>query len=496
MRSALLLLAVVQVATSEASVSEAFAVDFLQRRLEIGKELKRPNILLFIADDQGWAGLGAHRTDKGEEEAQGKAETQTPTMDNLIREGILLERHYTSSQSAPARSSLLSGRLPSHCWPGKPEGVSNAQMFWNRSDNVSGFLGIPRNMTAFPRKLQEVGYATHYVGKWDAGYATPEHTPLGRGYDSFLGFLQGGIDAWTKGHGKVTDDVVLDVCLNKFRDFSLYNASYRARVGHQVARELGCNVRASLGKPLFVNATGCLDSNISLCWPESCYADEMLLKYAAKIIRTHDSKKQLFLTYASRSVHSAMEVPAAYMQRLDDMVAQTGVARALPWTLQRKEMAALQLHMDTVLGKLILAFKDKGMYDNLLIVYLSDNGGGVNLYENGNNYPLKSGKYTDWEGGVRTNAFIGGGAVPVEKRGSTFNGVIHISDWYATLCTLAGADYVDHAAEEANKILRAQQLPLLAPVDSRPQWQHIMLGTSVVIALTAGCRVWFALDCL
>ena len=45
----------------------------------------------------------------------------------------------------------------------------------------------------------------------------------------------------------------------------------------EVARELGCNVRASLGKPLFVNATGCLDSNISLCWPESCYADEMLL---------------------------------------------------------------------------------------------------------------------------------------------------------------------------------------------------------------------------
>ena len=109
---------------------------------------------------------------------------------------------------------------------------------------------------------------------------------------------------------------------------------------------------------------------------------------------------------------------------------------------------------------------------------------------------------------MRTNAFIGGGAVPVEKRGSTFNGssaacptqliaanqgmtcmlclrlpvccifmprknierlqgVIHISDWYATLCTLAGADYVDHAAEEANKILRAQQLPLLAPVVSR-----------------------------
>ena len=46
-------------------------------------------------------------------------------------------------------------------------------------------------------------------------------------------------------------------------------------------------------------------------------------------------------------------------------------------------------------------------------------------------------------------------------------GVIHISDWYATLCTLAGADYVDHAAEKANKILRAEQLPLLAPVVSR-----------------------------
>ena len=109
---------------------------------------------------------------------------------------------------------------------------------------------------------------------------------------------------------------------------------------------------------------------------------------------------------------------------------------------------------------------------------MSDNGGGTHLNAAANNYPLKGGKFNDWEGGVRTNAFISGGFVPDENRGSSFNGVIHISDWYATLSDLAGISFVDEAAREANKKLSADGLPLLAEVDGRLQMQHILSGTN------------------
>ena len=59
----------------------------------------------------------------------------------------------------------------------------------NPHDAVSGWAGIPKEMTCVAEKLKLAGYATHAVGKWDVGMATPRHTPWGRGYDSFLGYF-------------------------------------------------------------------------------------------------------------------------------------------------------------------------------------------------------------------------------------------------------------------------------------------------------------------
>jgi arylsulfatase A-like enzyme len=60
--------------------------------------------------------------------------------------------------------------------------VVNADMsVLNPNDPVSGFAGVPRNMTGLAAQLKKAGYATHMVGKWDAGMATPDHSPEGRG---------------------------------------------------------------------------------------------------------------------------------------------------------------------------------------------------------------------------------------------------------------------------------------------------------------------------
>ena len=67
--------------------------------------------------------------------------------------------------------------------------LNDDMSIWNPRDPVAGFAGIPRNMTTMAMKLKAAGYKTHMAGKWDAGMATEDHTPQGRGYDTSLNYF-------------------------------------------------------------------------------------------------------------------------------------------------------------------------------------------------------------------------------------------------------------------------------------------------------------------
>jgi len=82
--------------------------------------------------------------------------------------------------------------------------VVNAQpTTFNLQDPVGGFAGIPRNMTTVAQVMKRAGYSTHMIGKWDAGMATPTHTPAGRGYDSTLIYFSHANDYYTFRDGNV-----------------------------------------------------------------------------------------------------------------------------------------------------------------------------------------------------------------------------------------------------------------------------------------------------
>jgi len=98
---------------------------------------------------------------------------------------------------------------------------------------------------------------------------------------------------------------------------------------------------------------------------------------------------------------------------------------------------------DLYVGELVKTLKAKGMYDNTLIVYSADNGG----VSSGINYPLRGEKHSNWEGGMRTAAFVSGGFVPEPLRGTTNGITFHIVDWYATFSVLAGVDPSDDPSE-------------------------------------------------
>ena len=112
------------------------------------------------------------------------AEILTPRIDALAAAGRVLERHYVFRFCSPSRSALHSGRNPIHL------NVLNSDLAQvNLADPVSGFAGMPRNITALPEMLRAVGYHTVQAGKWHLGLATPDHTPRGRGYDESLSFV-------------------------------------------------------------------------------------------------------------------------------------------------------------------------------------------------------------------------------------------------------------------------------------------------------------------
>jgi len=110
------------------------------------------------------------------------------------------------------------------------------------------------------------------------------------------------------------------------------------------------------------------------------------------------------------------------------------------------------------------------MWEQTLLVFSTDNGGPIyyNGSGGGNNYPLKGGKLSNWEGGIRGNAFVSGGWLPPAVRGTKYDGLIALWDWYATFASLAGVDPTDFRAARA-------QLP---PIDSIDM-SAVLLGTAV-----------------
>eukprot|EP01084_Bolivina_argentea_P130305 230023_1 len=137
-----------------------------------------PNFLFILADDLGWANVGYHN-DNGE--------VKTPNIDYLVKNGLELNRHYAHYVCSPTRSSLQSGRLPTHC------NLSNTAA----KGNV--YNGVPPNYTCIAERLKYDGnYSCHQIGKWDAGSTVPEQTPHGRGYDTSFGYLNHMNDYWTE----------------------------------------------------------------------------------------------------------------------------------------------------------------------------------------------------------------------------------------------------------------------------------------------------------
>lgn len=381
-----------------------------------------PHIFMVLVDDFGWAEVGYHRDNVT------YSQVHTPTIDALVKQGVELNRHYVHMTCTPSRASLQSGRLPVHVL---------TQLAGPCDKNGA----IPRNMTGVAAQLKRAGYSTHQVGKWDAGMATPHHTPQGRGYDSSLNYFS---------HA------------NWMHSQHEWLGSYDHRA--DVPVDEGFVDLWDTDRPAsHLNGTA---------YEEYIFRDR--IQY---ILQTHDQTKPLFLQYDSKIAHYPMQAPQEYQEQFSFIQED-----------HRRMYHAMVAFLDDQLLNITSTMKQLDMWDNTLMVLSSDNGGYVKAFEgpcnttdfsgldssdvghgtvcmNGeagaSNYPLRGGKYSNFEGGIRVNAFASGGFLPPRVRGTKLEGMIHVADWYGTFATLAGLpDFVDNWAAESG----------LPPVDSLDVW--------------------------
>jgi len=133
----------------------------------------RPNIVLVMADDLGWADIGYH-----------DGEPMTPNLDRVSKAGVRFNRMYVQPICSPTRAALMTGR---YAWrSGMASGV-----ILNHIDH-----GLPLDETLMSEVLKDAGYATYIVGKWHLGHHEPAYLPTERGFDYHYG-LYTAIDHFT-----------------------------------------------------------------------------------------------------------------------------------------------------------------------------------------------------------------------------------------------------------------------------------------------------------
>ena len=262
------------------------------------------------------------------------------------------------------------------------------------------------------------------------GLATPDHTPKGRGYQHSLTYLDGANDYWTSQTGDFCDPALF---------VDLYASD---------APAYGQN-----------NSLLCSQTSQAGC----AYEDDIFVNFTLGVLEAPDADLARFkfiydnCTAALPGWDATRNNTCAKQVAAPDAPGAADKGCCFRWYYSTMTNIA-----DTHIGVVVDALKAKGMWDDTLLVVSSDNGGPI--YRNGaagaNNHPHRGGKKSNFEGGVRVNAFVSGGFVPAAVRGTTTAALVGSEDWYKTFAGLAGVDAADAKAAAAG----------LPPVEGYDLW--------------------------
>jgi arylsulfatase A-like enzyme len=338
--------------------------------------LARPNVVIFVADDLGWADVGFH----------GEESIQTPSLDRLAREGVQLDRFYTTPICSPTRAALMTGRDPMRL--GVAYGVI---MPWHTN-------GIHPDEHFMPQSFRAAGYQTAIVGKWHLGHAQMTYHPNQRGFDHFYGHLHTAVG---------------------------YFPPFASQGGRDFQRN-GVTVE------------------------DEGYETYLLSAEASRWIRERDKEKPFFLYMPFIAPHTPLDAPDDLKQKYADLDDDRKPARSeetdqsrfiaklMLMKSARPMYAAVVDAMDQAIGRVLDTLDAEGIAKNTIVLFLSDNGGAAYAMGGADNVPLRGGKGDTFEGGIRVVAVL---RWPAQLgAGGSFDSIMSVMDVFPTLAAAAGVE--------------------------------------------------------
>ncbi|MEC5126313.1 sulfatase-like hydrolase/transferase [Verrucomicrobiales bacterium BCK34] len=353
-------------------------------------ESKRPNILLIVSDDQGYNDLGVLGNG-----------IITPALDRLAAEGTRLTNFYVAWPACtPSRASLLTGRYPQR--NGIYDMIRNEAPDYGYKYKPGEYdvtferIGGMDLREKFIPDLLPSTYKSAIYGKWDLG-TLKRFLPTSRGFDDFYGFVNTGVDYFT-----------------------------HERYGvHSMYRNL----------ELTTEDTG-------------TYCTYLFEREALRFLEDHSGKDPFFLYVPFNAPHNSsalepeirtsVQAPDKYKKMYPPVDPEFqeieeykygGAAKVVTKEARQRDYRASVTCMDESIGKMLTLLDEKGIADDTIVVFFSDNGGSGGA----DNAPLRGRKAQTWEGGIRVPCIVrwSEGKIPAGTENDAFLSSLELAPSFA-----------------------------------------------------------------
>ncbi len=455
---------------------------------------KRPNIVIILGDDMGFADMGAFG-----------GEIKTPNLDSLANEGVRFTNFYTHASCSPTRSMLLTG-VDTH-----QNGLGNMDE-WTAPNQrgVDGYEGYLNDRVAtLPQLLKGAGYHTYMVGKWHLGKA-PSQIPAARGFERDFSLLDGAGSYWDMTN--FTGASPKSVFTEDGRYLTRLPEDYYATKTYTDKLISFIDANRGDGKPFF--------AYVAHQAPHDPYhlPREWRNRHVGEYDKGWDAVRQERLKrQVELGIMPTDTQLAERMWFLPDPVVLAPATRAILG--KKMELyAGMVENLDFHVGRLIDHLKKIGEYENTIFVVFGDNGAeGTDLFQMiagspgsrdflfaainwSQTHPNAWGdpgsyvgygpmwaqvsmtpfsQYKGWlaEGGIR-NALIVSGPAVKRPKGSINHGLMHVADFMPTLLEVAGTSYP--------KTKDGRELPALIG----KSWGRILSGEAESIRTEQDYLAW------
>lgn len=318
---------------------------------------KKPNVVFILADDLGYGDLSCY----------GQEKFETPNIDRLAQNGIRFTQCYSGTTvSAPSRSCLLTGTHSGH-----------TPVRGNRELQPEGQFPLPADARTIFEVMKDAGYKTSAFGKWGLGYIGSTGDPKNQGCDTFFGY-----NCQLLAHSYYPDHLWDNDKRVELKDNVLEVQYGKGTYSQDLIHEKALDYIDNLGQ----------DEPFFMWYPT-------ILPHAELIV-PEDSIIKKFRGQYPEKPHQGVE-PGSPAFRNGGYCSQF---------YPHATFAAMVYRLDVYVGQIVQKLKDKGLYDNTMIIFASDNGphmeGGADPNFFNSNGIYRGYKRDLYEGGIRVPMII------------------------------------------------------------------------------------------